>query len=237
MENTSNEDYNRLREFYNKSKYYVNTKHNFAESNNRFRKYTLKNVFSIYFPSNNEKVLDIGCGWGNISLELQKNKIDVIGIDYSKKAIEICQKSAENLNLNPEKFICADATSMGFKKERFDAVYCSDIVEHLYPEIYYKMIMEIFRVLKKNGRLIIYTPNPKHYIEILKKNDIINKDVSHVDYKTKKFLEHSLNNAGFKIIKSFYIESHLPIIRSFEKLFLSFIPIFRRRIAILAIKK
>ena len=226
-----------MRKYYNKSDYYERTRNNFADKKNRFNKYMVKNAFSIYYPKKEEKIIDLGCGWGNISLALQSENFDVTGLDYSLKSVEICKKTALKMGFDPNKFICADATNTGLKKNSFDVAYCCDLVEHLYPEIHNKLISEARRILKKGGKFVIYTPNPTHIFELLKQNNIIlKKDVAHVDYKTMARLIESLKNNGFIIKKSFYIESHVPLLRNFEKVFLSYIPILRRRIAVLAEK-
>ena len=105
-------------------------------------------------------------------------------------------------------------------------------------KIYDEMIMEVHRILKNNGKLIIYTPNPYHFTELLKRHNILLKrDVTHVDYKTMPGLRKSLSERGFHVEKSYYIESHLPVLNVIERLSMKFVPFFRRRIAILAIKK
>lgn len=238
MENTDRLKQESMREYYDNTDYYERAKNNFADKPNRFNQYTVKNALAIYLPKKGEKVIDIGCGWGNISLALQKIGLDVIGLDYSKKSIEICKKTAMKFGLAPTKFVCRDAVNTKLKPESFDVAYCCDFVEHLYPKIYEYLLGELYRILKKGGKLIIYTPNPSHFLEILRRHNIILKsEVSHVDYKTMARLKNSLITNGFIIKKAFFIESHLPILNLIEKMLLGFIPIFRRRNAVLAIKK
>jgi len=228
---------NKMKEYYNSSCYFEKAKHNFPGSKNRFNKYMIKNVFKIYYPQKNEKILDMGCGWGNISLVLQKEKFNITGLDYSTTAIDICKKSAKKLNLDDSKFICKNATDTGLESESFDVIYCADLVEHLYPKIYNDLTKEAHRILKRGGKFVIYTPNPQHIFEILRRYDIIlKKAISHVDYKTMDRLIKSLNENDFSIKKSFYIESHIPFFNNIEKILIPIIPILRRRTAILAIK-
>jgi len=222
--------------FYN-SLYYEEAKHNFADKKNRFNSYLIKNVLDIYSPGESEKILDVGCGWGNISIELLKRGLNVIGLDYSEKAIEICKKTAKKLGLDDAGFICENATKTKFENMSFDVIYCADLVEHLYPDDFFALLGEAKRILKMGGKLIIYTPNPFHIFELLKRyNIILKKDTSHVDYKTMDELKKSLSGNGFLVKKAYYIESHVPIINEIERMFINIIPIFRRRNAVLAIK-
>ena len=173
-----------------------------------------------------------------MSLHLQKKGFDVTGVDYSQKSIDICKRIAKKYKLDDTTFLYRDATDTGLESSSFDVAYCTDIVEHLYPDIYIKLFEESRRLLKVGGKLIIYTPNPSHYLEILKNHNIIlKKDITHVDYKKMKRLKKSLQNTGIIIKKSYYIESHLPIINIIEKYSMKIIPFLRRRNAILAIKQ
>lgn len=227
-----------MKEWYNNLAYYKAYPHKFFGNQSKYTQNFIQNVLQAYYPKKNEKVLDMGCGWGNISLTLQKEGIDVIGLDYSDVAISICKSYAEKEGLDPSKFVCRDATDTKIPPESFDVVYCADLVEHLYPLVYLKMVKEAHRVLKIGGRLIIYTPNPAHIIEILKKrNVILKKDVSHVDFKTMAKLRESLLTERFSIEKESYLESHIPCIRWVEKRLLRFIPLFRRRNLIIGVKQ
>jgi len=226
-----------MRKYYDNSDYYMHARDNFADKETKFNRYTIKNALSIYYPKRGEKILDIGCGWGNISLALQKKGFAVIGLDYSKKSIEICRNTAKKLGLNPSRFICRDATRSKLGPESFDVVYCCDFVEHIYPHVYEELLDEIHRILKQKGKLVIYTPNPSHFLERMREHKLLlKKEVSHVDYKTMKRLKESLTKHGFFIIRAYYIESHLPIVAHIERMLKNSIPLFRRRNAVFAIK-
>ena len=227
----------KMRQYYDGSDYYEKNRNNFADIKNRYKKNMEKNIFSLYYPRKGEKIIDLGCGWGNNSLSLQKKGFDVIGLDYSFKAIKICMESALKLGLDPSRFVCQDATKTQFKAAIFDVAYCVDFVEHIYPTVYNDLLSEVHRILKKDGKFIIYTPNPSHFIEFLKRHDIILKKVpTHVDYKTMDRLKTTLTEHGFIIKKAIYMETHYPVLEIIEKRLLHLIPFFRRRNGVLAIK-
>lgn len=227
-----------MKKYYDESSYYEDAPNNYPNKKTLFNQYMIKNILDIYYPSKSEKIVDMGCGWGNVSIFLAKKGFDVLGIDYSKKSIKICKGTVKELNLNNAQFICKSVTDTKLESLSVDIIYCADLVEHLYSFIYMEFLQEAHRILKKNGKLIIYTPNPSHIFEILKKQNIIlKKDITHVDYKNMKRLKTSLINRRFKIIKSYYIASHIPYINFIENSLMNLIPIFRRRNAILAIKK
>ena len=54
-------------------------------------------IFILKFlKKNNSKIIDIGCGNGRDLFFFKKNKIDFIGIDLSKNAIQLIKKKLEN---------------------------------------------------------------------------------------------------------------------------------------------
>ncbi|RLC08746.1 MAG: hypothetical protein DRI57_23425 [Deltaproteobacteria bacterium] len=226
-----------MKTFYSNSSYYEDNKHNFADVSSKSKHYLINNVLSIYYPEKEEKIIVLGAGWGNISLALQKRGFNVISLDYSQQSIDICKRTAVKLDMDSSGFICRDATDTQFDDAFFDVAYCADLVEHLYPSVYNDLVKETRRILKKGGKFAIYTPNPSHFFEILKKHNIVlRKDISHVDYKTMPRLKESLSNQGFMIKKAFYIESHIPFLDVLERNLMKFVPFFRRRNAVLAIK-
>ena len=56
-------------------------------------------MFSLLPRSSGKKLLDVGCGIGTISLELQKRDFQVTGIDFSEVAIEKCRQKTDHAQL------------------------------------------------------------------------------------------------------------------------------------------
>lgn len=224
---------------YYEEKYYspesIETIYQFLD--NRLHRYRIRKVLDIYKPSKNEVVVDLGCAWGTFCFAFAHFAQRVIGIDFSEKAVKICRQRLDSDKIQGLSFFCADAQVTGIKPESIDIVIAADLVEHLYPEQFEKVLDECRRILQPGGRLVIWTPHRGHFIERLKNNNIIlKKDESHVDYKSMPLMITELRKRGFSILKSYYAESHLPILRHIEKLLLPILPLLRRRIAILAQK-
>lgn len=225
-----------IKAYYDKSEYFEE-KNKFKDLENQFQKYRISKVFQIYIPTKNDNVLDIGCGWGTFCFAISPICKEVTGIDYSRKSIDICERLSKNYKYVNIRFICADAQSTELKQESYDVIICADLFEHLYPEVSEKVLDECRRLLKKKGKLVIWTPNRGHILEILKnRNIILKKDISHVDYKSMDRLIEILTKRNFLIKKCYYVESHIPIFSSLEKILLGILPFMRRRIAILAEK-
>lgn len=102
-----------------------------------------------------KRVLDIGCGTGFLTYELKKlsSKFEVIGIDISKTALKIARSKYKDI-----KFLEVDAElKFPFEKNYFDLIVSGEHIEHLKDVDTY--LVEINRVLRKKGYLILSTPN------------------------------------------------------------------------------
>ncbi len=80
-----------------------------------------------------KKVLDVGCGRGDLSLYLAQQGANVIGIDLSNNYIDLCKTRANNLNLKVN-FIVMNAQVPDFEDNVFDIIVGSRIIHHL-PDI------------------------------------------------------------------------------------------------------
>lgn len=112
-----------------------------------------KTIDFIGYRDNKLKILDVGCGTGNLLINLHNKNpnIKLIGIDISKEMIRVAKSKTEKLkNIN---FEMGDANNLPFENEYFDYVVCSNSLHH-HPHAL-TSIKEMTRVLKKNGRLII----------------------------------------------------------------------------------
>ncbi len=225
------------REFYDRSDYFEGGTEHLQNLDSPFQKYRIEKVLKIYAPGPEERVLDIGCGWGTFCWALGPRVAEMVGLDFSQKSIDLCESRLAESAVDGLSFVCADARGTGLEAESFDLVIGADLVEHLYPEDSQAVIAEAFRVLKKGGRLSLWTPHRGHFLEILKARDILlRRDVSHVDYKSMARLKTLVRSEGFELERAYYAESHVAGLRSIERALQRWVPMLRRRIAILARK-
>jgi 2-polyprenyl-3-methyl-5-hydroxy-6-metoxy-1,4-benzoquinol methylase len=228
-----------MQEYYDDSDYFQEVETFDDLLRTPFAKYRIKNVKKMYAPNKSERILDLGCALGTFCFALADNCREIIGVDYSQKAIGIANRLLSNSPYKNIKFICSDAQYIKeLESEYCDVVICADLLEHLYPQTSKNVIIECHRLLKRNGKLLIWTPHQGHILEILKNHNIIlKKDISHVDYKSMNNLVKTLQESNFSILKAYYTESHIPVIRVLERFLLPILPLMRRRIAILAEKQ
>jgi len=134
----------------------------FRSSNGRELCDRLKRFLDRVAPCSGDRILEIGCGRGELSAALAHLCRRVVGIDYSQAAIEICRETFGSYWANLY-FRVADATELPFGDNEFDVVVCTEILEHLTPAQNKEMINEVARVLKKDGRFIAQTEPNRFY--------------------------------------------------------------------------
>ncbi len=110
------------------------------------------------------KVLDVGCGRGEILLHCARLGADVYGIDYAPVAMQLSnklvQRSTEEELTAKLGLYQADAKNLPFPTGYFDRVLMFDVVEHLHPWELDQALQEVYRVLKPGGMFIVHTaPN------------------------------------------------------------------------------
>ncbi len=112
------------------------------------------------FNWKNKTVLDVGCGTGNFVNEVsRKNTKFVLGIDYAEEAIKIAKESYSRKNLE---FRVQDVKDV---EEKFDVIVSIGTIEHMDNPM--KILKKLKKCLKKNGKIILTTPNwtnPRGYI-------------------------------------------------------------------------
>lgn len=108
----------------------------------------------------NGRVLDLGCGWGFWVDKIRSEDKFVVGIDIR----DIFDRDRISHN---SRFILADAMGLPFKNDSFDCVVSFDCLEHLADDL--SSLKELKRVLKKNGTLLLTTPNRKRLANLVKK--------------------------------------------------------------------
>ncbi len=142
-----------------------------------------------------KNILEIGCGQGFNSFLLSKNRSNkVTGIDLSKRDITIAKKRYPHVN-----FKIMNAEKLKFKNNYFHTIYAIEILEHV--DNLDKVLNEVKRVLKKEGKLIISVPHYKSEKWLLKLRPSYFKEIHHVRIFKEKELDRILINKGFILDK------------------------------------
>jgi len=155
-------------------------------------------------------VLDIGAGNGALVNKLKKDYV-IVGIDLFPRSNEIQKGSITNLE---------------FKDDEFNTIFCTEVIEHLTDKQIDKGLVEVKRVLRKDGYFIVTVP----FDENLEMNTYTCPECGHRFHKVghlqsfnKRRINNLLEEHGFEIVfMSVYAlgaMSKLPLGRYFNFLF------------------
>lgn len=143
------------------------------------------------------RVLDLGCGSGNYSLEFAKWGLAVVGLDYEQEMIRLAREKARKLGLSVD-FITGDMRNLEDIEGKFDAVICiGNSLPHLLTDKdLTTSLTQMKEKLYHGGTLIIQTVN---YDRILKGHitelpDIVNKQAGiiftrHYDFRANGLID------------------------------------------------
>jgi 2-polyprenyl-3-methyl-5-hydroxy-6-metoxy-1,4-benzoquinol methylase len=149
------------------------------------------------------KILDVGCGYGQNGEEMIKKGNTVFGVDILPLAIE---KARTRLTF-------AVAADFGrredipeeIKREKFDMVVFSDILEHVYDPMC--LIRNAIPLMKENAILLVSVPNIANWLNRLKlfcgiwEYDVSGMmDRTHIRFFTLKSIKRFIRAAGFDIV-------------------------------------
>ena len=122
----------------------------------------LSQAFELAQVTPGMRVLDVGCGRGEILRHCARLGALVHGVDYAPVAARMARRLAMNDERTRDAVgvYLADAKWLPFPASSFDRVLMFDLVEHLHPWELNRALGEARRVLRPGGLLIIHTaPN------------------------------------------------------------------------------
>lgn len=164
----------------------------------------LQRYHSIKEIAKDKIVLDAACGEGYGAHILSQSAKIVYGIDISEEAIKHAKTKYKNKNLN---FINGSIKHLLLEDDSIDVVVSFETIEHVDEKIQIRFLKEIKRVLKREGILIISTPNQYVYSDLTNYKN---------EYHIKEFYEeefHDLLNQYFQYInlysQSFQVASFI----------------------------
>lgn len=193
------------------STYYDSEKKPITNYQEKFANYNI-----LRFKLKNKKILEIGCGRGDIINNFVEKKIECYATDTLIDSSNYLSKKIKFFQNNIEK------EKLPFEDNFFDAIYTKSLLEHINNhELFF---LECKRVLKKNGVLIIYVPDwETQYLNFY-------DDITHMRPFTKQSLESCFklyNFKNYKVEKFYQLPSiwKYPFLKYFTKLLAFFTPI------------
>lgn len=137
-------------------------------------------------------VLDASCGTGDMTIELKKKGIKVIGVNISKEEILLARKKAEEEGLKID-FVIGNLTNVPFKDKTFSQIISLDTLEHIEDDD--SAFQEFARMLKRSGKLILSVPyGATNSAELFREQRVLRKLIprflySDMSFRGKSWLE------------------------------------------------
>ena len=104
----------------------------------------------------NQKILDIGSGWGMLAIEIaKKSQCEVVGITLSENQFEYSKQKVKEMNLeNQVEFRLVDYRQVN---EKFDRIVSVGMFEHVGRKFYKKFFKQVSNLLTDDGVALIHT--------------------------------------------------------------------------------
>jgi SAM-dependent methyltransferase len=178
-----------------------------------YRDLIIKNALN-YFVGNEFKIgaklLHAGSGAGQVDKDLVE-KYNITALDISAEALKLYGRC----NGKKAKLMKASIFDIPTRANAFDGIYNLGVMEHFTSEEDEKILIELRRVLKPNGKIVLFWPpkhgptvlflNSTHFIlnKILKKNIRLHPEEISL-LKSKEQARQILKKTGFKLQKFYF---------------------------------
>ena len=152
-------------------------------------------VLRCYLPyfAGFQRVLDIGCGHGEFLQLLTEEGHEAVGIDIDPAMVATCRDHGLTAHEG-------DAIVwLQQQKEPFDAIFSSNVIEHLDAPTVQALIRSAHAALRPGGLLLIGTPNPESLIVQFHE---FWRDPTHVRLYSRQLIEFFYADAGFVNIQN-----------------------------------
>lgn len=156
------------------------------------------------------RILDIGCGSGDFCLAVASNNVkEVVGIDFSRLAVERAQSKREKSGLENCRFIVGDVRRIE-QEAPYDFIVMNDVVEHLSDVELSGLFARFSGLLAGGGEVLIHSPNG---LALCNDTD---RDIVQTLYKG--YLRWTRGWKGFErtVEQLYYDQAHINI-KSFRK--------------------
>ena len=178
-----------------------------------YRQFIIKKALNHFIAQEfkpNSKLLHAGSGGGQVDEDLIAN-YSLTALDISSEALKLYEKN----NGKKTKLMKASIFEIPAKPAAYDGVYNLGVMEHFTQEEDIKILQEFKKVLKPNGKIVLFWPakfgptviflNTTHFIlnNILRRNIRLHPDEISL-IKSKKQVGEVLKAGGFKMTKFYF---------------------------------
>jgi|WetSurMetagenome_2_1015567.scaffolds.fasta_scaffold05040_5 ubiquinone/menaquinone biosynthesis C-methylase UbiE len=121
------------------------------------------------FLKEDDRVLDVGCGSGNVIFEFAPKIKEIIGIDNNKECIEYIQRELKEKNIKNVSAIEMNILKLDLKGQNFTRIVMTETIEHFSEKDVITILRNVKEIMAKNAKILITTPNYKSSWVIIEK--------------------------------------------------------------------
>jgi ubiquinone/menaquinone biosynthesis C-methylase UbiE len=122
------------------------------------------NLVRMLDPGPGTRVLDAGCGRGEVLLECAARGAEVAGADYAEAAVEITRETLAGVEGADVRR--ADLTDLPWPDDSFDRALLGDVIEHIDRDQAPLVLAELRRVLRPGGSLLVHTSPNRLFVKV-----------------------------------------------------------------------
>jgi ubiquinone/menaquinone biosynthesis C-methylase UbiE len=158
-------------------------------------------VICEHLKGKNSRILEIGCGPGNITQFLFRNipNIHLLGVDIAPEMIRLAQK-----NIPKAKFQVLDSREISTINQTFDAIVCGFCIPYMPNNDVFKLTQDVYSMLNTNGLFylsFVAGPEEKSCMQTNSQGDKM-----YFNYHCLEKIESNLRNSGFCDLQKLEIE-------------------------------
>jgi ubiquinone/menaquinone biosynthesis C-methylase UbiE len=107
-----------------------------------------------------KRVLDVGCGIGDLSFILANSGAEVIGVELDAQKVSRANKIAQRWHLERLRFIAGDVMKLDqMELGQFDAICCVALLEHIRDDV--ALLRQLQCMLRPGGVLVLEVPSAR----------------------------------------------------------------------------
>ncbi len=157
--------------------------------------FIVSRILDLLSCKSDDKILDVGCGTGNYTIEISKNGFEITGLEPSEKMLSEAKLKSQKIN-----WVQDSAENIPFENETFEAAIATLTIHH-WKDLE-NGFSEVIRTLKNHGTFLIFTSTSEqmknywlnHYFP-----EMMEKSVAQMP--SFSLIKENLEINGFEIIE------------------------------------